>query len=122
MPICDCTFQFLVVRKNAKLCAPKVTPKALDRPSKATSFKIERSPAYFRVKGSTANIGDGSHGTVGLSLVKCSTKAIDAGVALHPEGARAVLHGVPIREEQDRRSGEFCEQATHDGLHVRCEQ
>ena len=59
-------FQSLVVRKNAKLCTPKVASKAFDRPYDAVCFHIERRPMSFGVEGSADNIGNGPHGAVGL--------------------------------------------------------
>ena len=59
----------------------------------------------FRIGGSVVNIGDGLHGALELLLFKRSTEAIDAGNAVHPERAGAVLHGVLIGEDQDWWSG-----------------
>ena len=67
-------------------------------------------------------MGDEPDGAVGLLPFKRSTKAIDTGVAVHQERARAVLHGALNGEDQDRRSGLFRAQVTHDVLHGRREQ
>ena len=76
----------------------------------------------FRVEVSAASISDGAHGAVWLLLLKCSPKAIDAGIAAHRERAGAVPHGILIGEIQGRWSGEFLEQVSHNGLHGRREQ
>ena len=99
-----------------KLRAPKGTSKTFYRPSNATCFQIERSPRSFLVEGSAAETGDEPHGAVELLLLKCSAKAIDAGVAVHRERAGVVVHGDPIGEDQDRWSGEVCEQVTQQWL------
>ena len=108
--------------KKCDLRAPKVASKALDRPNTATCFQIEWSSKSFRVEGSAANLSDGPHGAVGLLLPKRTSKPIDVAVAVHPERAGAVLHGVPVWEDQDLWSSELCGHATHDGFHGRCEQ
>ena len=76
----------------------------------------------FRVDGSAVNKGDGHHGAVGLFLLKRSGKPIDAGVAVHPKRAGAVLHGVPAQQDQGRWSGELREHVTHDGSRDRRQQ
>lgn len=78
-------FQKLVTRKNVKVRAPNVASKMLYCLNNVTCLQIQRSPnASLRVEDSTANKGDGSHGAVGLLLLKRSPKTIDAGVAVHP--------------------------------------
>ena len=114
-------FHSLVMRENAKLCTPTVASKVLVRPCNAVCFPSERRPMSYRDGGSVAYIGNGPHGAVGLFLRFRSAKTIDAGVAVHPQRAGAVLHGVPVGEE-DRWSGEFREHVTHDGFHARRER
>ena len=59
-------FLSLVVRKNAKLRAPKVAAKALDRPYDAACIQLERRLMSLRGEGSAANISNGPHGAVEL--------------------------------------------------------
>ena len=76
----------------------------------------------FGVEGGATHISNGPHGAVGLFLLKRSAKAINAGVAVYPKRASAVLHGVSIVENQDRWCGELREHIAHDGCHARREE
>ena len=62
-------FQSLVIRENAKLRAPKVASKALDRSYDAACAQNERRSMFSRVEDSAANMGNGPHGAVGLFLL-----------------------------------------------------
>ena len=61
--------QGLVIQDNAKLHAPRVSLRALDRPYDAVCFQIERRLMSFRVECSAASISNGLHGAIGLFLL-----------------------------------------------------
>ena len=76
-------FKRLMIRKYAKLRAPKVASKAFDCSHNAASFQVERSLVPLRIEGSAADISNGPHCAARLLLFERSTKIVDARVAVH---------------------------------------
>ena len=54
------------------------------------------------IERSAADTSNGPYRAVRLFLVGRGTKPVDAGVAVHVEGAGAVGYGVPVREDHNR--------------------
>ena len=71
----------------------------------------------LRIEGTAADLSHGPHRAVRLLLFKCGAKTADAHVAVHLEGAEAVGHVVPFREDQNRWSGKLGENLAHDYFH-----
>lgn len=65
------------------------------------------------------NVGDGSHGAIGLLPLKRSPKNIDASIIMHPKRVGAVLDSVPIGEDQGRGGGELGGNLVNGALHER---
>ena len=61
------------------------------------------------------------YGAVRLLLFESGSKPVDAGIAVHVERACAVGDGVPIRENEDRRSRKLRQDFSHQLLHSRRE-
>ena len=51
----------LVIKKDAKIRAPKVASKTFDDPNNAASFQVERGPVPLGIEVSAAYIRDGPH-------------------------------------------------------------
>ena len=73
----------------------------------------------LRIEGSDADISNGSHRAVRFFLFERGTKTVDAGVAVHVEGAGAVGYGVPVREDQNWWGSELGEDLAYDNFHSR---
>ena len=76
----------------------------------------------LRVERSSADIRDGFDGTVLLLLFEGGSKPVDASVAVRVERTCAVGDGVPIGENQNRRSRELREDFSYQFFHNGREQ
>ena len=80
---------------DTNTCAPKLASRAFDASENAAGFQVERSSVSLH---STADVCDGSYAAMRLPLLKPSAKAIDVGVVVYVERARAVDDGIPVEE------------------------
>ena len=76
---------------------------------------------YLGINSSTATVGGGSRGGVGLLLFKRSTNIVVDNVMVHLEKEIAVCDAVSIGEYQDGRNGEVRENFANDDFDGRRE-
>ena len=100
---------------------PKVFAEACDGPDDATGHQVEGRPGSFVVECGSADKHDGADGAVGLFLLEGGAEAVQAGVTAQAEGAGVVGDSVPVRVDQDKRTGESSEELSDDGFHFRRE-
>ena len=110
-----------VVGLHEEFGEPKVFAEACDGPDDATDLQVEGRPRSFVVVCGSADKHDGADGAAGLFLLEGGAEAVQAGVTAQAEGAGVVGDSVPVRVDQDKRTGESSEELSDDGFHFRRE-